>query len=259
MDMRPERKYRQGLKQMSLNALGRAPLPGSHLRSISQTHDSVGNVHGYDSVLDFLEAPTAQARTFLGKHATDTQHASVPNYDVHARFGNSSTQGLALHQRSGLETTLGDTVANPKLDHIASKFHQVSTNHSVALPSLVKSPSNISHVSNFHITDLLEKSIMSGAREKAQANLRQVIEFYKRSVKGDKDLQQPKEIMISNYRLRVANEADDQARQLLTLNKGTSIYVSNSILKPEIYKYSTKISDKMSKVFPFLLDEATAK
>lgn len=97
---------------------------------------------------------------------------------------------------------------------------------------------------------------MSGAQEKAQANLRQVIEFYKRSVKGDKDLHQPKEIMISNYRLRVANEADDRARQLFTLNKGTSIYVSNSILKPEIHKYSTKISDKMSKVYPFLLDEA---
>ena len=100
---------------------------------------------------------------------------------------------------------------------------------------------------------------MSGAREKAQANLRQVIEFYKRSVKGDRDLHQPKEIMISNYRLRVANEADEQARQLFTLNKGTSIYVSNSILKPEIHKYSTKISDSMSKVYPFLLDEATAQ
>ena len=183
----------------------------------------------------------------------------MPDYNAHARFGNSSTQGLAPHQRSGLETTQGDTITNQKLDHIASKFHQVSTNHSVALPSLAQSPSNISYVSNFHITDLLERSIMSGAREKAQANLRQVIEFYKRSVKGDRDLHQPKEIMISNYRLRVANEADEQARQLFTLNKGTSIYVSNSILKPEIHKYSTKISDSMSKVYPFLLDEATAQ
>lgn len=101
--------------------------------------------------------------------------------------------------------------------------------------------------------------MLSGAREQAQATLKQVIEFYKRSVKGDRELNQPKEIMISNYRLRVTTDLDDQSRKLCTLNKGTSIHVSNSILKPEIHKYSTKISDELAKVYPFLMDEAAAQ
>jgi hypothetical protein len=101
--------------------------------------------------------------------------------------------------------------------------------------------------------------MLSGAREQAQATLKQVIEYYKRSVKGDRELNQPKEIMISNYRLRVTTDLDEQSRRLCTLHKGTSIHVSNSILKPELHKYSTKISDQLSKVYPFLMNEATAQ
>ncbi len=35
----------------------------------------------------------------------------------------------------------------------------------------------------------------------------------------------------------------------MKLNKGTNIYVSNSLIKPEIYRYSTKVSDAIVEVF----------
>jgi hypothetical protein len=68
-------------------------------------------------------------------------------------------------------------------------------------------------------------------------------------VKGDKEIVNKKEIMIRNYRLHVVkdalNEIDDNDRALFTLNKGTSIHVSNSIVKPEIYKFGTELTDKL--------------
>jgi len=51
-----------------------------------------------------------------------------------------------------------------------------------------------------------------------------------------------KEIIIKNYRLRVIDANKDitpEDRKLMLLNKGTSIYVANSLIKPEIYRYST--------------------
>lgn len=61
-----------------------------------------------------------------------------------------------------------------------------------------------------------------------------------------------KEIIIKNYRLRVIDANKDitpEDRKLMLLNKGTSIYVANSLIKPEIYRYSTKVSNTMAEVF----------
>jgi len=62
-------------------------------------------------------------------------------------------------------------------------------------------------------------------------------------VKGDVEIHRRKEVIIRNYRLHVVKDADaeisDTERALFNLNKGTSIYVSNSIVKPEIHKFDT--------------------
>jgi hypothetical protein len=54
-----------------------------------------------------------------------------------------------------------------------------------------------------------------------------------------------KEVIIKNYRLRVVDAAKDitpEDRKLMLLNKGTSIYVANSLIKPEMYRFSTNVS-----------------
>ena len=65
--------------------------------------------------------------------------------------------------------------------------------------------------------------------------------------------------MVKNYRIHLVKDADKEIdpkmRSLFTLNKGTSIHVSNSIIKPEIYKYTTKVSSKIQEVYPFLDDQ----
>jgi hypothetical protein len=67
--------------------------------------------------------------------------------------------------------------------------------------------------------------------------------------------------MIRNYRLHVvkdvARELSPNIRALLSLNKGTTIHVSNSIIKPEIHKFGTEVSDRLGHVYPFLLEDAT--
>lgn len=121
------------------------------------------------------------------------------------------------------------------------------------------SPSPSPALTNFHITDLLERSILTNAREREANKLRQIVDFYKRSVKDEKSIISRKEIMIRNYRLHVVKDADKEidpkSRSLFTLNKGTSIHVSNSIIRPEIHKFATKISDKLTEVYPFLADD----
>ena len=114
-------------------------------------------------------------------------------------------------------------------------------------------------LTNFHITDLLERSIIVGAKEREQNKLRQIVEFYKRAVKDDRAISSKKEVMIRNYRLHVvkdvAAEIDEDTRALFTLNKGTCIHVSNSIIKPEIHKFGTKVSDVLDQVYPQLLED----
>lgn len=36
---------------------------------------------------------------------------------------------------------------------------------------------------------------------------------------------------------------------------GSKIYVSNSLIKPEIYRYSTKVSDALTQAFSIMRDE----
>ena len=65
--------------------------------------------------------------------------------------------------------------------------------------------------------------------------------------------------MIKNYRLHLVKDPvkegiDEKARSLLTLNKGTSIHVGNSILRPEIHKFSTKVSSLLPEIYPVLKD-----
>lgn len=78
------------------------------------------------------------------------------------------------------------------------------------------------------------------------------VDFYKRAIKTDDELKEKKEIIIKNYRLRVVDANKDiteEDRKLMLLNKGTSIYVANSLIKPEIYRYSTKVSDVIAEVY----------
>lgn len=41
----------------------------------------------------------------------------------------------------------------------------------------------------------------------------------------------------------------ERDKRIMKLNKGTHIFVSNSLIKPEIYRYSTKVSDAIIEVF----------
>lgn len=88
--------------------------------------------------------------------------------------------------------------------------------------------------------------------------MRATIDFYKRSVKPEAELNKRKEIIIKNYRLRVVDAAvdlTDKDRRIMKLNKGTSIYVANSLIKPEIYRYSTKVTNMITNIFPFLSED----
>ena len=107
------------------------------------------------------------------------------------------------------------------------------------------------HNLSYQITDLLEKSLMGPGME--QNNMKATIDYYKRSVKTEAELNMQKEIIIKNYRLRVVDAKVDltqKDRRIMKLNKGTSIYVANSLIKPEIYRYSTKVSNVITEIFP---------
>ena len=111
---------------------------------------------------------------------------------------------------------------------------------------------NLGQSLSFHITDLLEKSI---AQPREKNNLKATIDFYKRSVKPEAELNMRKEIIIKNYRLRIVDanvDLSEKDRRIMKLNKGTSIYVANSLIKPEIYRYSTKVTSIIEDVFPIM-------
>lgn len=89
-------------------------------------------------------------------------------------------------------------------------------------------------------------------------NIKATIDFYKRSVKHETELNMKKEIIIKNYRLRIVDanvDLTERDRRIMKLNKGTSIYVANSLIKPEIYRYSTKVTNLITEIFPFMRDE----
>ena len=72
----------------------------------------------------------------------------------------------------------------------------------------------------------------------------------------DDDALKNSEIIIKNYRLKLVKdpvgEGLEAERSLLTKNKGTSIHVSNSILRPEIHKFGTHVTPIVADVFPVL-------
>lgn len=66
-----------------------------------------------------------------------------------------------------------------------------------------------------------------------------------------------KEVIIKNYRLRVIDASKDlteKDRMLMKVNKGTTIHVANSLVKPEIYRFSTRVSNAIVEVFSDLRD-----
>lgn len=100
---------------------------------------------------------------------------------------------------------------------------------------------------------MLEKS-----KPRGQDKTRAAIAFWKRAIKTEAELGVQKEVIIKNYRLRIVDahkDLSEQDRKLMKLNRGTSIYVANSLIKPEIYRYSTKVSNAMVEVFHEMRDE----
>ena len=69
--------------------------------------------------------------------------------------------------------------------------------------------------------------------------------------------------MIRNYRLQaikdVGLELTPQVRRLSTLNKGSTIHVCNSLIRPEIYQYGTEVTDKLAQAWPEVRDRAGAR
>jgi hypothetical protein len=69
-------------------------------------------------------------------------------------------------------------------------------------------------------------------------------------------------VIIKNYRLRMIDAKVDltpRDLRIMKLNPGTHIYVSNSIIKPDIFRFSTKVSDVMVDVFAEMQDENYGK
>lgn len=87
--------------------------------------------------------------------------------------------------------------------------------------------------------------------------MKAAIDYYKRSIKSNNELQIDKEVIIKNYRLRVIDASKDITdfdRKLMKVNKGTSIHVANSLIRPEIYRFSTRVSNAIVEVFAEMRD-----
>lgn len=68
-------------------------------------------------------------------------------------------------------------------------------------------------------------------------------------------------MIIKNYRLRLVDAKSNLTERdfkIMKQNKGTNILVSNSLIKPEIYRFSTKVTGVMAEVFDEMKDK-TAK
>ena len=79
------------------------------------------------------------------------------------------------------------------MNRISSNMHTIAGGESINSPALSRiktgeagmvSPS----MRNFQITDLLEQSLMKTAKDKADKQMRQVLEIYKRQIKGEDEL-----------------------------------------------------------------------
>jgi hypothetical protein len=119
-------------------------------------------------------------------------------------------------------------------------------------------------ITNFQIADLLDKSLAQTGREKADQKMRAIIQLYKRQVKDDTYLAHANEVIIKNYRLFVVRDParegmTDDVRSLFERNRGTSIHVSNSIVRPERLKFSTHVSDAITEAYPELKELSPSK
>lgn len=102
---------------------------------------------------------------------------------------------------------------------------------------------------SYHITDLLKKSILD---TKETNNMSASLDYYKRSLKEADEMDKNKVIIIKNYRLRLVDankDITDADRRIMKQNLGTSILVSNSLVKPEIYRYSTNVTGVMTEIY----------
>lgn len=114
-------------------------------------------------------------------------------------------------------------------------------------------------LTSFHITDLLERSLLGNRSGAEQGKLRQVVELYKRQLRADKDLGFRSRLMIRNFRVHSvkdeASELSPEILQLCTINKGTSIPCWNSVLRPEVARFGTKVTDKFPRAWPALFGD----
>lgn len=66
-------------------------------------------------------------------------------------------------------------------------------------------------------------------------------------------------MVIRNFRIQVVRdeekELSEDVMRLATLNKGTSIPTFNSVLRPEIHKFGTEVTEKLKVVWPELGDD----
>lgn len=64
--------------------------------------------------------------------------------------------------------------------------------------------------------------------------------------------------MIRNYRIQAvrdeAKELGPEVMRVATLNKGTTIPTFNSVIRPEIHKFGTKVTDMVEEAYAALLN-----
>lgn len=68
--------------------------------------------------------------------------------------------------------------------------------------------------------------------------------------------------MIKNFRFHVIKDLvkegiTEKQRSLFEQNKGTSIVVSNSIIRPEKIKFTTQVSESIQKLLPLMIMDPT--
>ena len=140
----------------------------------------------------------------------------------------------------------------PKLAGSTSKQSAKSNNFGASSQySEPEPPPGVEH----HITELLERSIII---ETEGTQIKPNLNFFKRSIKNEGQIKKKKDVIIKNYRLRLVDantEISEQDKKLMIQQKGSKIWVSNSLIKPEVYRYSTKVSDAMTQAFAIMRDE----
>ena len=85
------------------------------------------------------------------------------------------------------------------------------------------------------------------------------MELYKRQVKADREVGARARLVIRNFRIQVVKDEEKElspdVMKLATVNKGTIIPTFNSVLRPEIHKFGTEVTEKLKVVWPELYEE----